>query len=256
MKKLNILLVLVVLFTFSSAFSLSVPNLEGRVNDLAGILSSGEKQILDTELKSVEENTSSQVAVLIISSLQGEILEDYSLKVSEQWKLGQKDYDNGVLLLISVNDKKLRIEVGYGLESILTDAKCNYIIRHDIVPSFRNGDYFGGILNGTKTITGIITQKFDISPEELRKFRKKKPRRKTHIPFGLIIFVIILILNIFRGGSGGRGGRSGLGRGLFWAMLLSGNGRSSSSGGFSSGGFGGFSGGGGSFGGGGSSGGW
>lgn len=247
MKK-KIIVLSLIFSLFSQLYALDVPELKGRVNDYAGILTSANKQIIEQELYSVEQTTSSQVAVLIINSLQGENLEDYSMKVAEKWQLGQKDLDNGVLLLISLRDKKLRIEVGYGLESILTDAKCDYIIRHDIVPSFRSGNYFNGIYSGVKKITGIVKNEFDITPEELAKYKKKKRKKKSHIPVALILFILFMVL----GGSRGNG--------LLWFLLFSGSGRGSgfgSGGGFSSGGgFGGFSGGGGSFGGGGSSGGW
>ncbi len=258
MKKITFMIFTAFLLSFSFAYPLSVPKLTGRVVDVAGVLTSSQRQVIEKELIACEEKSSSQVAVLIIPSLQGENLEDYSMRVVEKWKLGQKEFDNGVLLLISINDKKLRIEVGYGLEPILTDAKCDYIIRNEIVPYFRQGEFYQGVLKGVKTITGIVNREFDITPEQLAKYKKKKRTKTRHIPIGFLIFIFIIISSIFRGG--GRGGRGGGGSGLLWYLLLSsGSGRSSGGsfgGGSFGGGFGGFSGGGGSFGGGGSSGGW
>jgi uncharacterized protein len=235
-KKIPFILLLTVgLFLFS----LNVPKLKSRINDYAGILNQTEERSLEKLLEEAEDKTTSQFVLLTISSLEGEVLEDYSIRVADAWKIGQKGLDNGVILLITMAEKKIRIEVGYGLESILTDAKCGYIIRNEIVPSFKQGDYYSGISKGLKTITGIVNREFDISPEDLKKH--KKSQKKNHIPIGFIIFIIIILLMIFRGGKG-RGGPT------FW-----GGGFGGGSGGFGGGGF---SGGGGSFGGGGSSGGW
>ncbi len=216
-----------------------------RVNDLGGILSSSEEQSLSSYLTQIEEQTSAQVALLIIKSLEGENLEDYSLRILENWGkkkgLGQKDRDNGVLLLVALRDRKIRIEVGYGLEPILPDGKCGYIIRNLIAPAFKRGDYYGGLRAAVAKIGGVITREDDISEAELKKYRKQQKKKKgSGFPFGIIVFIIIIALNLMKGG--GRGGRGG---GIYWG-----------GGGSSGGGFGGFSGGGGSFGGGGASGGW
>ena len=137
-----------------------VPYLSGRVNDYAEILSSQTVAELDAELKAFEDSTSNQVVVLTISSLEGENLEEYSMKVAETWKLGQKGKDNGVLLLVAKNDRKIRIEVGYGLEGTLTDALCSVIIQREILPEFRNGDYNAGITAGVNAILGAIEGTF------------------------------------------------------------------------------------------------
>ena len=227
-------------------FALDVPPLAGRVNDYADVLNSSQEMNLESLLKGSENKTSSQVVLLTISSLQGEVLEDYSLKVVEKWKIGQEEFDNGLLVLVAMKERKIRVEVGYGLEHIITDAKSSYVIRKLIVPHFKKGDYYGGINQGLIAVSGLITKEFEITSEQLAKFKKEGKRRKgTHLPFGLIVFFIIIVLSFFRGGTR-RGYRSG---GIFW-----GGGFGSGGGGF--GGGGGFSGGGGSFGGGGSSGGW
>ena len=250
MKKI-ILIPILFVFAVNALFSLDVPKLKGTVNDYAGIINSKNEEKLEALLRDVQTKTSSQVALLTISSLQGENLEDYSLRVAQAWKLGQKEFDNGVLLLVAINEKKIRIEVGYGLESIITDAKSGYIIRNYIVPGFKKGDYAGGITNGLLAISGLVTKEFEITDEQLAKYnQQQKAGKRKQIPFGLIVFLFMFIF-----GGLGRGRRRG---GLFTALFLGSMlGGSHSRGGSSfGGGFGGFSGGGGGFGGGGASGGW
>jgi len=239
------------LFTVSVLFSLDVPRLKGAVNDNANIINSNDEQKLEALLRDVEAKTSSQIALLTISSLEGENLEDYSMRIAQTWKLGQKEFDNGVLLLVAFNEKKIRIEVGYGLESIITDAKSGFIIRNYIVPGFKKGDFVGGITNGLLAISGLVTNEFEITDEQLAKYnQQQKAGKRKQIPFGLIVFLFMFVF-----GGLGRGKRRG---GLFTALFLGsmlGGGRSRGGSGFG-GGFGGFSGGGGGFGGGGASGGW
>jgi uncharacterized protein len=164
--KLNKLLFVPVflLFLVSTAPAIDVPYLSARVNDLAHILSEGTEKELEGILRDYERKTGNQIAVLTIPSLDGEPLEDYSMKVAETWKLGQKGKDNGVLLLVSKNDRKLRIEVGYGLEGELTDGICGGIIRNVMTPQFKKGDFDGGITDGVKTIIGSIEK--TVSVEE------------------------------------------------------------------------------------------
>ncbi|MCU0822306.1 MAG: TPM domain-containing protein, partial [Spirochaetes bacterium] len=127
-----------------SVYALDAPYLSGRVNDYAGIMSEAAVNDLEKTLKDFEQKTTCQIAVLTIKSLDGENLEQYSIKVAETWKLGQKKKDNGVLLLVAQNDRQMRIEVGYGLEGSLTDFACGRIISGEIVPQFKNGDYNAG----------------------------------------------------------------------------------------------------------------
>lgn len=180
------------------------------------------------------------------------------MKVAEKWKLGQAGTDNGALLLVAVNDRALRIEVGYGLEGSLTDMKTGLIIRNVISPEFKNGNYGQGIYSGVKNIAGIATNNAQIVSESV-----KNPKATEESGGGLasIMFLIFFLL-VLNGGIGSRRRRSGGIMGpLIVGSMLSKGGRSSGSsrgfsGGSSSGGFGGFSGGGGGFGGGGASGGW
>lgn len=148
------------LFIFSLLISLSavgqkaVPELwNTRVHDDAQALKQETIDKLEKQLEAYEDSTSNQIAVLIISSLEGETIEEYSLRVAEKWKLGQKDKDNGVLLLVAVDDHKMRIEVGSGLEGVLTDALSSRIIRNEMAPNFRRADFDSGVTAG---IDGII----------------------------------------------------------------------------------------------------
>ena len=154
--RFTIALILFIAFT-QSVHALDVPYLSGRVNDYAGILSEAAAKDLEKTLRDFEKKTTCQIAVLTIKSLEGENLEQFSIKVAETWKLGQKKKDNGVLLLVAQNDRQMRIEVGYGLEGSLTDFASGRIIANEIVPYFKNGDYNAGITNGVNAIISTIT---------------------------------------------------------------------------------------------------
>lgn len=229
------------LFTAVSLFPITFPKLQGRVNDYAGILNSGQERVLESLLENLENSTSAQVVLLTIKSLEGETIDDYSIRLTEQadWKIGQEGKDNGVILVISMGERKLRLEVGYGLEGVLTDLKSGYIIRKIIVPSFKKGEYYEGILQGLTTVSSLIKKESDISEEDLERF-KEGDEESSGFPF--VLFLFIFFFFILPAISGKKGG------GTFWGGGFGG--------GSSGGGFGGFSGGGGSFGGGGSSGGW
>lgn len=146
---------------WSAADALDVPELTGRVVDLAHVLQPPDAAQLSSRLQAHEDKTTNQVAVLIVPSLEGEPLFDFSHRVATTWKLGQKGTDNGALLLVAIKDRKVRIEVGYGLEGALTDARSAQIIRNEIVPRFRAGDFAGGVTAGMdailKTIEGTYT---------------------------------------------------------------------------------------------------
>ncbi len=145
------------LFSLTTFAQKPVPELWNvRVHDEANVLTHEKIDQLEKQLKNYEDSTSNQIAILIISSLEGEVLEDYSLRVAEAWKLGQKDKDNGVLLLIAVDDHAMRIEVGHGLEGVLTDALCNRIIRNEMAPAFRRADFDGGVAAAVNGITAAI----------------------------------------------------------------------------------------------------
>lgn len=239
--------------------SLEVPPLAGRVNDQAEIISAPTEAQISAYLEAVETQAGPQIAVLTLPSLEGESLEAFSIRVTDQWRLGDADRDDGVLLLVAVEEKKIRLEVGYGLEGDLTDIKSGFIIREIIQPRFRAGDFDGGILSAVQTIGGIVTNQADISPQALAEAERKESRSEGGAASNFFTLAVIIFLSmIFRGRR--RGGS--VGSALLWGAILgSSAGRRRggySRGGFSGGGFGGggFSGGGGGFGGGGASGGW
>jgi uncharacterized protein len=226
-----------------AARALEVPPLSGRVNDLAQVLSPQMESQLEAQLQSYERSTGHQLAVLLIPSLQGEPIEDYTLRVVESWQLGKKGTDDGVLLFVAVEDRKIRIEVGYGLEGELPDALVGRIIREVMAPAFRQGDLGFGISRAVSAISKATGGQGEALPP---------PRRtRSHDGGGLPPYLLLLIvLVLFLGGGRGMGGfiiGSALGGG--WGRGGFGGGGSRQSGG-------GFRGGGGGFGGGGASGGW
>jgi len=244
-------LVILLFVPVIGAFALDVPPLEGRINDHAGILSSSESRDLDNYLAAVEKATGAQIALLTIPSLEGESLESYSFKVVDKWQLGSAEKDNGALLLVAMEEKKIRIEVGYGLEGVLTDAMSGYIIREAIVPEFKKGNFDRGITAGLKAMGGVVTGDTPISTEQINSSVQDEGEG------GVSIFFLIFLLVFFFGRIGRyrryrRRGMSPMGAFFLGSMLGSAS-RGRSSGGFGGGGF---SGGGGGFGGGGASGGW
>ncbi|HEU5289755.1 MAG TPA: TPM domain-containing protein [Cyclobacteriaceae bacterium] len=145
----------------------AVPPLDNkRVHDEAHVLSSHTVEQLEIQLKQYEDSTSNQIAILIINSLEGDVIEEYSIRVAhDEWKLGQSKNDNGVLLLIVVDDRKMRIEVGYGLEGVLPDLICNRIIRNEMAPNFRRGDYDAGVLLAINAIIRAIGGEYVADPD-------------------------------------------------------------------------------------------
>ena len=153
------LLVLAVLFVVGPAAAKDVPYLAGRVNDSADLIPQDQRQRIEAKLAQFEKQTGDQVAVLTVDSLDGEAIEDYANKVARTWALGQKGKDNGVLLLVSKQDRKMRIEVGYGLEPVLTDLQTKIIQDEVIIPHFKQGDFGGGIEAGVDAILSTIQGK-------------------------------------------------------------------------------------------------
>jgi uncharacterized protein len=137
-----------------------LPALRGRVNDYGGMLPPEAERRLETLLKELEEKDSTQVVVLTVPSLDGDSLEDFSMRVAERWKIGRKGLDNGAILVIARDDRKVRIEVGYGLEGRLTDLTAGRIIRDRIVPEFRAGRFDQGVLNGVVAMTEVVRGEF------------------------------------------------------------------------------------------------
>jgi len=137
-------------------FALEIPVLDRRVTDLAGLFSAPAVASMETDLESLETETGAQVAVLTIPSLEGQVLEDFSMNVVESWQLGQQGSDNGVLILIARDDRKIRIEVGYGLEGVLPDILCGRIIDNAMKPAFRQGDFSEGTQRAVEIVAGLV----------------------------------------------------------------------------------------------------
>ena len=133
-----------------------IPALSGRVVDQAGVLSPAAKRELETALAAHENNTTNQLVIVTTRSLGGKAIEEYSLELGRRWGIGQKGKDNGVLLVVAPNDKQVRIEVGYGLEGVLTDALCGIIINRYVIPEFKKGDIEGGVKIGAQKILAVL----------------------------------------------------------------------------------------------------
>ena len=153
-------LILWLVFATGSAIALEVPPLKSRVNDYAAILSPATVNQLENSLALFEQQQSTQLVVLTVASLAGDSLEDFSLRVAETWKIGQKGLDNGAVLVIARDDRKLRIEVGYGLEGRLTDLIAGRIIRDVITPQFRNGRFDQGVIDGVTAMMASVKGEF------------------------------------------------------------------------------------------------
>jgi uncharacterized protein len=273
-------------WAWAAVADVAVPPLTGRVVDLTGTLSSDQIASLDQKLKDFEDRKGTQIAVLIVPTTAPETIEQYSLRVVEQWKLGRKKIDDGALLIVAKDDRRLRIEVGYGLEGVLNDATARRIIDEIITPKFRTGDFAGGILDGTDRIERVV----DGEPLPAPKARVDTSASFDNLGELLPVVIIgaLVVGGILRAILGRLVGSLVMGGGvafIAWSMLgalpvaliagliaffvtligdavgTGGGGRySTGGGGWSSGGSGGsgggFSGGGGSFGGGGASGRW
>ncbi len=150
-----------------AAAAREVPFLAGRVNDTAEMIPPEVEQRIEDKLTRLEEATGAQMAVLTIASLDGEALEEYSLRVAETWKLGRAEQDDGLLLLVARDDRKMRLEVGYGLEGQLTDAQSGRILNNIVRPAFRGGDFGGGIEAGVDAVIGTLRGEDVIPPDTL-----------------------------------------------------------------------------------------
>jgi uncharacterized protein len=172
----------------SLSFALDVPPLTGRVVDLAQVLPANVAASLARDLEAHEAKTSNQVALLILPSLEGESLETFSHRVATTWKLGQKGTENGVLLLLALRERKVRIEVGYGLEGTLTDLRSAHIIRQEIVPRLRSGDLPGGIVAGVQAILDTIEGTYkaeEVLPGQVRS--GEKPTSFEYVIIGIVV---------------------------------------------------------------------
>jgi uncharacterized protein len=240
------------------AHAQTFPKLTGRVVDAANLLSPEQEAALDQKLAALETANKRQLVVATVPGLEGYAIEDYGYRLGRAWAIGRKSINDGAILLVAPNERKVRIEVGYGLEPIVTDALSSVIIQSRVLPAFRNGDMAGGIIAGADALIDLLKL-----PDEQAEARSKRivaeaqAQESNGPPIALIFWGIVLLfvlLSMFRRG-GGRGYRRGGAPVILWGPGLGGGGGWGSGGGGFGGG-GGFSGGGGSFGGGGASGSW
>jgi uncharacterized protein len=229
------------------------PNPATLVTDMAGVLTPEQKQALENKLVAIDDSSSNQIAVVIIPSLDGYPKEEYATKLFREWGIGNKKTNNGVLLLIAINDRQIRIEVGYGLEGAIPDITALNIIDNDIKPAFKAGNYYEGIDQATNNIAKAAVGEYKVAKA------KKSKSKSSGGWFVIVLIIIFVILRSGRGGGGsniGGGGFSDVATGMLLGSLLGGGGRGGGGWGDSGGGggFGGF--GGGSSGGGGAGGSW
>ncbi len=193
---LRTLAILFLLFASQAAAAPSFPELTGRVVDNAGLLNPASEGMLVHFLAQHEANTTNQVVVVTLGSLQGYDIADYGYQLGRHWKIGQKDKDNGVLLIIAPNERKVRIEVGYGLEGTLTDKLSHDIIQEVILPRFKEGDYTAGILQGTQAILSVLEGSYSI-PKPAQKKESSSSNFAGFFMFAL--FIVGLLSHVFEG---------------------------------------------------------
>ena len=252
------LLLSLLLLTALPAAAQDFPKLTGRVVDAAGLLSPEQVQQITQLSADVEKASSRQLVVATVPDLQGYAIEDYGYRLGRAWGIGQKDANNGVILLVAPNERKVRIEVGYGLEPIVTDALSSVIVNQDILPRFRDKDMGGGVVAGAQALAEQLKLPLEAAERRAQQVAGQRQQRRGGYDAGdwmvavfwiaVILFVLIPLLT---GGARGRRYRRGGAPVVIWGPGWGGGG-----GGSSWGGGGGFSGGGGSFGGGGASGSW
>lgn len=256
MKKLLFILLSIICQFANAQKSLPKPVPARLVVDGANVIAAYDEQELEKKLIALDDSTSNQICVVTVPTLNGEVIEEVANKTFRDWGIGNKKTNNGILVLVALNDRKIRIEVGYGLEGIIPDVVANDIINNNIKPAFRQGNYYGGINAAIDNLSKAAAGEYKV-----KKHRHKDSNASSVIE-SIIIFIVILIVvlvAIIRKGGGGNGGygrRSNMD--LLLPLLFNsggwGSNSGSSSGGWGGGGFGGF--GGGSSGGGGASGSW
>lgn len=264
LRHFSVRLLLCGIFSLASIFSFAqndsdfppIPSPPRLVNDLAHTMNAEQVAELEQKLVDFDKTTSNQISIVTIKSLAGYDVEQYAVELANKWKIGRASKNNGVLILAAIDDHKVNISTGYGLEGALTDAQCGRIIRNEMIPSFKEGNYYEGLNKGVDAVIKATKGEYTADPSDNN---SGDPSIGTIIIIIIIIIIFIIILS-GKGGNGGGGYMSGRGTRGFWIGGLGGGGSSWGSsgggwgGGSSGGGFGGF--GGGSFGGGGASGSW
>jgi uncharacterized protein len=217
------ILALLLAFGFAALADVAVPPLTGRVVDKTATLSSSDVASLDKTLRDFEARKGSQVAVLIVPTTQPETIEQYSIRVAEAWKIGRRRVDDGAILVVAKDDRKLRIEVGYGLEGALTDVTAKRIIDEVITPKFRSGDFAGGIADGVGRIIGVIDG--EPLPAPARRQQSSSGLLSDIDPFNpFLIIAVIVVGGLMRGMFGrlfGSLATGGVVAALFWFIAAS-----------------------------------
>jgi uncharacterized protein len=264
LKKVSLVVITLILVCFSSWANdkdfPAVPNPPRLVNDLASFMNANAQNTLEQKLIAYNDTTSNQIAIVTVQSIGNYDIADYTVQLFNRWHIGGKKNNNGILILASKEERKIWITTGYGLEGVLPDGLVGEIVRNEILPEFKNGDYYLGFDRGVDAIIKAAAGEYKADPKALNE-------HKGPSPIIIVIIMIILIVAVTRGsGGGGRGGRGGgmlTDMGWIAASMLNANRRSGGfgggfggggGGGFGGGGFGGF--GGGSSGGGGAGGSW
>jgi uncharacterized protein len=256
-KKIAFVVLLLLNITVSAQMKLPArPNPPKLVNDFTGTLTADQAAFLEQKLVAFDDSTSTQIAIVVISSTDGYEISEYNVELGRAWGVGGKQFNNGVVLLVTKKDRKLNIATGYGSEGALPDITCKHIIDDVIVPKFRGNDYFGGINSGVDVMMKALQGEYK-APEGYR--NKKKGGSGVRLIFIVLLIIIFLAMSSRGGGKGGgsfmsRRGYRGISNPVWWIGGGSSGGWSGGGGGSGGGGFGGF--GGGSFGGGGASGSW
>ncbi len=195
----------------AGAGAIDIPKLQARVTDLAGVLTAEQSASLEEKLRQFEVTDSTQIAVLIIPGLEGEPLEDFSERVATAWRLGQKGRDNGALLLIAMKERRVRIEVGYGLEPTLTDIRSRHIIQDEILPAFKQQHYYEGIDAGVTAIMQTVRGVYQ-APAQTRESRR---RIDTGGGLDWLVFMLIPLLWLLTATGKWGGGVLGGGAGMY-----------------------------------------
>ncbi|HEX8256483.1 MAG TPA: TPM domain-containing protein [Allosphingosinicella sp.] len=263
----RLLLLLLMMIAAAPASAQQFPKLSGRVVDAANLLSPAEEAAITGKLEGLERASSRQLVVATIPDLQGYPIEDYGYRLGRAWGIGQTEANNGTILIVAPRDRKVRIEVGYGLEPILTDALSSLIVQNQILPRFRANDFPGGINAGVDSIVQQLQAPPELAEQRALAAAAEQGEQASGgeggsifplLFWGAVLFFIIIPM--FRGRGRGRRHRRGGFPVVIWGPGFGGGGGGGfggfGGGGGGGGGFGGFSGGGGSFGGGGASGGW
>src|SRR5438105_4225727 len=170
-----------------------IPPLRARVTDLTHTLSASEQQALEAKLAAWERDSGNQMAILIVPSTKPEPIEAYSIRVAEAWKIGRKGQDNGVVFLIAKDDRKLRLEVGYGLEGVLTDAASRRIIAETVTPFFRQNQFAAGINSGVERVIGVVGKG---EPLPAVKQQQKARRGFGGFDFGTLLIILLVVVPV------------------------------------------------------------